>query len=292
MLKCPNHELPKEIILTNFYARLSRQDKEMLDASSSGAFSNKSTEAKWDLIERIQKNTEDWEIDKCIDPVINYEHDYIESYVKTDYFNTFCAKIGLDSQLLIDFCKDFASRIDSSENKEDQHHKPFKELPVDINVVDPILPAVLYEKPPFPARMREHSFVTGILNKSERTTDEHEDLIKVDPQVALVKDLVTSNIEDSNINFCAVSTNLVTAKNKGPISGTPVVSVKIGDHNYYGLCDLGSSASAIPFSLYQEIMNEILPCEIEDVHVTIHLANKETISPIGIVRDVEFYVER
>ena len=36
MLKCPNHELPKEIILTNFYARLSRQDKEMIDASSSG----------------------------------------------------------------------------------------------------------------------------------------------------------------------------------------------------------------------------------------------------------------
>ncbi|KAI4976583.1 hypothetical protein ZWY2020_050190 [Hordeum vulgare] len=36
----------------------------MLDASSSGAFSNKSTEAKWDIIERIQKNTEDWEIDK------------------------------------------------------------------------------------------------------------------------------------------------------------------------------------------------------------------------------------
>ena len=117
--------------------------------------------------------------------------------------------------------------------------------------------------------------------------DEDEDLIKVDPQVALVKDLVTNNVEDSIINFCVVSTNLVTAKNKGPISGTPVVSVKIGDHNYYGLCDLGSSASAIPFTLYQEIMNEFFLCEIEDIDVTIHLANKETISPIGIVRDVE-----
>ena len=53
MLKCPNHELPKEIILTNFYARLSHQDKEMLHASSSGAFSNKRNEAKWDLIEKI-----------------------------------------------------------------------------------------------------------------------------------------------------------------------------------------------------------------------------------------------
>src|SRR3954467_9670499 len=31
MLKCPIHELTKDMILTYFYARLSRQDKEMLD---------------------------------------------------------------------------------------------------------------------------------------------------------------------------------------------------------------------------------------------------------------------
>src|SRR3954469_21492039 len=237
MLKCPNHELPKEIILTKFYARLSRQDKEMLDASSSGVFQTKSMEERWDLIERIQKNTEDWEIDKVIEPVINYEHDYIESYVKTDYFNTFCSKIGLDYQLMIDFCKDFACHVDSSRKKEGQHHKPFKESPIDINVIDHVLHAVMYEQPPYPARIKEHSFVTGILNKSGRTTDEPEDLIKVKPQVALIKGLVTSDIEESIISFCVVSTNIVTTKNKGPISGTHVVSVKIGEHNYYGLCD-------------------------------------------------------
>src|SRR3954463_1276729 len=163
IFKCPIHELPKNIILTIFYARLSRRDKEMLDASSSGIFQTRSIEEKWDLIERIQKNTEDREIDKGIEPAINYEHDYIESYVKNDYFNTFCSKIGLDSQLMIDFCKDFASHIDSSKKQEDQHHKPFKELNVDVNVADPILPAVLYEKPPFPTSIREHSFVTGIV---------------------------------------------------------------------------------------------------------------------------------
>ena len=32
----------------------------------------------------------------------------------------------------------------------------------------------------------------------------------------------------------------------------------------------------ITFSLYQEIMHEIQPCEIEDIDVTIHLANKQT----------------
>src|SRR4051812_40142421 len=187
---------------------------------------------------------------------------------------------------MVDFCKDFASHIDSSRKKESQHHKPFKESPIEINITDPVLPTVVYEQPPYPSRIKDHSYVTGILNKNRRTT-EPEDTIKVQPQVAMVKYLVTSDIEGSTISFCVVATNIVTSRNKGPISGTPVVSVKIGYHNYYGLCDLGSSVSAIPFTLYQEIMHEIQSCEIEDIDVTIHLANKQTISPVGIVRDVE-----
>ena len=67
----------------------------------------------------------------------------------------------------------------------------------------------------------------------------------------------------------------------------PVVYVKIGDHCYHGLCDMGASASAIPHDLYKEIMHEIAPAEIEDIDATIKLANRDTISPIGIVRDVD-----
>ena len=88
---------------------------------------------------------------------------------------------------MIDFCKDFASHVDSSKKKKDQHHTPFKELPIDINVAGPILPAVIYEQPPFPTRIKEHSFVTDTINRSGRTTNEPEELIKVKPQVALVK---------------------------------------------------------------------------------------------------------
>ena len=72
-----------------------------------------------------------------------------------------------------------------------------------------------------------------------------------------------------------------------PVVGMPVISVKIGDHCYHGLCDMGASASAIPYNLYKEIMHDIAPAEIEDIDVTIKLANRDTISPIGIVRDVE-----
>jgi hypothetical protein len=66
-----------------------------------------------------------------------------------------------------------------------------------------------------------------------------------------------------------------------------VISVRIGDHCYYGLCDIGASSSAIPYELYKEIMHEIGPCELEEIDVVIQIANRETIFPIGIVRDVE-----
>ena len=50
---------------------------------------------------------------------------------------------------------------------------------------------------------------------------------------------------------------------------------------------MDASASAIPHSLYKEIMHDIAPAEIEEIDVTIKLANRDTISPVGIVRDVE-----
>ena len=53
------------------------------------------------------------------------------------------------------------------------------------------------------------------------------------------------------------------------------------------LSDMGASVSAIPFTLYQEIMNDIAPAEIEDIDITIKLPNRDTISLIGIVMDVE-----
>ena len=62
-----------------------------------------------------------------------------------------------------------------------------------------------------------------------------------------------------------------------------VISVKIGDHCYHGICDMGASVSAIPYTLYQEIMKDISTAEIEEIYVTIKLANRDTISPVGIV---------
>ncbi|KAK1683731.1 hypothetical protein QYE76_044579 [Lolium multiflorum] len=214
MLKCPIHELPGNVIIDNFYARLSFQDKTLLDTSCSGSFTRNKEELKRDLLDRIQENTEGWENDK------DRESAYIE-------------------------------------------------------------------KTPFPAKMKEYSVISSAVNKSEKKPKEPEEQIKIEPVVAIVKDLVTENVEDGHIIFCEDASNIVSNPNKPKQVSVPMLSVRIGDHCYYGLCDIGASVSAIPYELYTEIMHEIGSCELEDIDVVIHLANRETISPIGIVRDVE-----
>src|SRR3954464_1333261 len=55
---------------------------------------------------------------------------------------------------------------------------------------------------------------------------------------------------------------------------------------------MGASASVIPYDLYKEIKLEIAPAELEEIDVTIKLANRDTISAVGIVRDVEVLCEK
>ncbi|KAK1677898.1 hypothetical protein QYE76_038746 [Lolium multiflorum] len=158
---------------------------------------------------------------------------------------------------------------------------------IEVKTVDHILPEAYIEKISFPAKMKEYSVITNVVNKSAKKPMEPEEQINVEPAVAIVKDLVTENVEDGHIIFCEDASNIVSHPSKSRKSSVPMLSVRIGDQCYYGLCDIGASSSAIPYELYREIMHEIGSCELEDIDVVIRLANRETISPIGIVRDVE-----
>ena len=60
----PNHEPSRDIIIQNFYARLSRNDRSMLDTSCTGSYMKKDIEFKWDLLEIIKRNFEDWDLDE------------------------------------------------------------------------------------------------------------------------------------------------------------------------------------------------------------------------------------
>ena len=64
----------------------------------------------------------------------------------------------------------------------------------------------------------------------------------------------------------------------------------MGTSCYHGLCDLGASISGIPYSLYLEIKLDIGPVHMEESGITIQLANKEFISPLGMIKYVEVLV--
>ena len=151
------------------------------------------------------------------------------------------------------------------------------------------MPTAYIEKP-FPVRIKEHAKVSTVVNKSNIRAPRPFEQIKVEHSIAMVKDLLVDNVDGHVIYFCDEAARIAKPdtkdKNK-PVVGMPVVSVKIRDHFYHGLCDMSGSVSAIPFTLYQEIMNDIAPAEIEYIDVTIKFANMDTITPLGIVRDVE-----
>ena len=71
LYSCPNHELSREMIIHNFYARLSRDDQSMLDTSCTGSFMQKTIEFRSDLLERIKLNSEDWELEKVKSQVLS-----------------------------------------------------------------------------------------------------------------------------------------------------------------------------------------------------------------------------
>ena len=83
---CPNHELSREIIIQNFYARLSRDDQSMHDTSCTGSFMKKTIEFRWDLLERNKCNPEDWELDEGKESGIKLKYDCVKSFMDTDTF--------------------------------------------------------------------------------------------------------------------------------------------------------------------------------------------------------------
>jgi hypothetical protein len=131
------------------------------------------------------------------------------------------------------------------------------------------LPEPYIEKTPFPAKVKEHSMITSVISKSTKKAIEPDEQITVKPPVAIVKNLVTKNIEDGHIIFCEDASNIVSHPSRSRKTSVPMLSVRIGDHCYYGLCDIGASTSAIPYELYREIMHEIGSCELEEINVVI-----------------------
>ena len=99
LYSCPSHDLSREIIIQNFYARLSHNDRSMLVTSYTGSFMKKDIEFKWDLLEIIKQNSKDWELDEGKESGIKLKYDCVKYFMDTDAFQKFSTKYGLDSEI-------------------------------------------------------------------------------------------------------------------------------------------------------------------------------------------------
>ena len=107
--------------------------------------------------------------------------------------------------------------------------------------------------------IKEHAKVSNVVNKSYIRTPKPDEQIKLEPSIAMVKDLLEEDMDGHVIYFCEEAARIAKPDKRDkhrPVVGMPIISVKIGDHCYHGLCDMCASVSAIPYTLYEEIRKD------------------------------------
>ena len=232
LYSCPNHDLLREIFIQKNYARLSLNNCSMLDTSCTGSFMMKTIEFKWDLLERIKHTSEDWDLDEGKESGITPKFDCVKSFMDTDAFRVFSTKYGLDSEIVASFCESFATHVDLPKEKWFKYHPPIEvkvvgyikveEKTITYNV-DPIVPTAYTEKPPYPVRIKDHVKASTVVRKSKARTPTPSEQIKVEPSIAMVKDLLVDNIDGHVIYFCDEAARIARPDTKN--KHRPVVGI-------------------------------------------------------------------
>ena len=121
----------------------------------------------------------------------------------------FSAKYGLDSEIVASFCESFPTYVDLPKEKWFKYHPPIEvkvaaPIKVEEKTVtysDPIIPTTYVEKPSFPIRIKDHAKTSTVVRKSNTRTYTPPEQIKVEPSIAMVKDLLDDDLDGHVIYF-------------------------------------------------------------------------------------------
>ena len=78
---------------------------------------------------------------------------------------------------------------------------PIKVEEKTITYNDPIVLTVYIEKPPFPVRIKDHAKASTVVRKSNIKTYTPPEQIKVEHDIAIIKELLSNNIDGHVIHF-------------------------------------------------------------------------------------------
>jgi hypothetical protein len=276
--------------------RLPSFQKDFLDNSSGGSFTNRITEDAWGLLNLVSENRSNWDLDKGIIITIDYGYDCVKNFYASDVFEKLSNLYSIDSHVLLEVVKSFAKHVALPKEGFIEYVKPMKYhaiMPARANapMARPILSIEVVktddfvDAPPFSNKVQEN-LLTYISNKSAKRKCTPYEQIEMKPKVSIIKELNEENPQE--VYLCDDATKVI--KGNTTRVGKPIISCAIGNFSYHGLCDIGASIRIIPYTLYLEIKPDIDPIEMEETGMTIQLANKEYISPLGMVRDVEVLI--
>jgi hypothetical protein len=130
------------------------------------------------------------------------------------------------------------------------------------------------------------NLLTIVANKRARRCSEPYEQIEVKHQISTIEQLNEENPCD--VYLCEDSTKVIQGNTTKV--GKHIIPCPIGTSCYHGRCDIGASISVILYSLYLEIKPGIDHIHMEETCITIQLANKGYICPLGMVRDLEVLV--
>ena len=77
-------------------------------------------------MERIKRNSEDWDLVEGKESGIAPKFDCVISFMGIDVFRKFSIKYGLDSEIVASFCESFATHVDLPKEKWFKYHPPLK----------------------------------------------------------------------------------------------------------------------------------------------------------------------
>ena len=102
----------------------------------------------------------------------------IKTFMQTDEFRNVSTAYGLDSQVVANFYKVFASYFSMPKDSFvsfNNYYEPYKDKNVypvtksiEVNIVDHIVLESYIEKVPFPAKVKEHFILASVLTKVRR----------------------------------------------------------------------------------------------------------------------------
>ena len=121
----------------------------------------------------------------------------------TDASREFSTKYGLDSEIVASFCESFATHVDLPKEKWFKYNPPIEVKVVapikveekTITYNDSVVPTAYIEKPPFPVRIKDHAKASTVVRKSNTRTPTPPEQIKVEPSIAMVKDLLEEDMD-------------------------------------------------------------------------------------------------